>query len=63
MITGLVRQVKFNLAGVVYIADYVYFDKQTCKFVVEDCKGFKTPEYKNKKTLMKNLLNIEIKES
>lgn len=63
LITGLMKQVTFDLAGVEYRADFVYFDVQDKEWVVEDCKGFKTPEYKNKKKLMLNLLNIKIKES
>lgn len=62
-ITGISRQVRFNLQGVVYVADFVYFNIKERKWIVEDSKGFKTPEYKNKKTLMLNLLDIEIKES
>ena len=30
--------------------------------VVEDCKGFKTPEYKLKKKLMRAIYGIEVKE-
>jgi len=63
LITALSRQVRFNLAGVAYISDFVYFDIETKVWIVEDAKGFKTKEYKNKKTLMKNLLGIEIKET
>lgn len=44
-----------------YIADFVY--KQNGEVIIEDCKGFKTPEYKRKKRLMKKLLNIDIKET
>lgn len=44
-----------------YIADFVYTDKG--KTVVEDCKGFKTKEYKKKKRLMKSILGIDILET
>ena len=44
-----------------YIADFVY--NENGQIIVEDCKGFKTPEYKRKKRLMKKLLNIDIKET
>lgn len=63
LITALQRQVSFNLLGVIYVADFVYLDCETKQFIVEDAKGFKTKEYRNKKTLMKNIFNIEIKES
>ena len=62
-ITALTKQVRFNLAGVNYIADFVYFDIELKQFIVEDFKGFRTAIYKNKKKLMKNLLGIEIKET
>lgn len=35
----------------VYRADFMYFDKKTGKYIVEDTKGFKTPEYRIKKKL------------
>jgi len=63
IITALTKQVSFNLAGVNYIADFVYFDIELKQFIVEDFKGFRTAIYKNKKKLMKNLLGIEIKET
>lgn len=44
-----------------YIADFVYTEKET--EVVEDCKGFRTSIYKQKKRLMKRIYNIEIKET
>lgn len=47
--------------GMKYVADFVY----VCdgKVVVEDCKGFKTPEYKMKKKLMAFINHINIEES
>lgn len=47
--------------GMKYVADFVYF--RDGKFVVEDCKGVKTPEYKMKKKLMAYLNHINIEES
>lgn len=44
-----------------YVADFVYV--RDGKVVVEDCKGFKTPEYKMKKKLMAYLNHINIEES
>lgn len=44
-----------------YIADFVYF-KDGWR-VVEDCKGFKTEEYRLKKKMMYVLLGIDVKES
>ena len=44
-----------------YIADFVYM--RDGSKIVEDAKGYLTPEYKQKKTLMKRIHNIEIKES
>ena len=45
-----------------YIADFVYFDIKANKTIVEDTKGFRTPEYKIKKKLMLYVHNIRIKE-
>lgn len=44
-----------------YIADFVYI--KDGKTIVEDSKGFKTKEYKHKKSLMLKLFGIEILES
>lgn len=71
-IDGLLLQVPFELLpsfdlegvkyrGVRYIADFVYY--RNGKRVVEDCKGFKTPEYKLKKKLMAYINHINIEES
>ncbi len=43
-----------------YIADFVY--KQDGQTVVEDTKGYKTPEYIIKRKLMLYIHNIRIKE-
>lgn len=47
--------------GMKYVADFVYY--RNGKQVVEDCKGFKTAEYKMKKKLMAYLNHINIEES
>lgn len=71
-IKGLRLQVPFELVpsfecnGVKYremryIADFVYY--RNGKQVVEDCKGFKTAEYKMKKKLMAYVNHINIEES
>ena len=44
-----------------YKADFTY--KEDGKLVVEDCKGFRTPEYKIKRKLMLFLLEIRIRET
>ena len=46
-----------------YIADFVYMDAATGQRVVEDAKGYRTKEYKNKKRLMAKIHNIKIKET
>ena len=63
-ITGLVRQIKFQLVkGVVYKCDFLYYKIKDRKWIIEDKKGFKTKEYNTKKKLMLELLNIEIFET
>lgn len=44
-----------------YVADFVYV--RDGKVVVEDCKGFKTPEYRLKKKLMAYINHVNIEES
>lgn len=74
-ISGLERQVKFELipaqrdkeTGKVieracsYIADFTYYENGV--FVVEDSKGYRTPEYKIKKKLLLWVHGIRIKET
>lgn len=71
-IQGLRLQVPFELVpnfecdgvkyrGMRYVADFVYY--RDGKQVVEDCKGFKTAEYKMKKKLMAYINHINIEES
>lgn len=45
-----------------YIADFVYYNENG-ELVVEDTKGFKTPEYKIKRKLMLLVHGIRIKET
>lgn len=71
-IQGLRIQVPFELLpsfecdgvkyrGMKYVADFVYH--RDGKVVVEDCKGFKTAEYRLKKKLMAYINHINIEES
>lgn len=45
-----------------YIADFVY-DLPDGGTVIEDCKGFRTPEYKLKRKLFRHLYGIGITET
>lgn len=67
-INNLGEQVSFTLIegkgrvkAIKYIADFVYFDLQGVRHVL-DAKGFKTPVYRLKKKMMKLLHNIDIEE-
>jgi hypothetical protein len=73
-ISDLQRQVKFELlpaqrneAGklleraVSYVADFTYMENG--KLVVEDSKGFRTPEYKLKKKMLLYFTGHHIKET
>lgn len=76
-IVGLQRQVKFVLipsqkdpeTGKViereasYVADFVYVDRFTDQTIVEDAKGYKTPEYILKRKMMLWRYGIQIKET
>lgn len=73
-ITRLQRQVKIPLYGkdtclttdkgapIMYRADFVYIDVSSGERVVEDCKGFRTPEYRLKKAILR-AQNINILET
>lgn len=72
VIQGLCLQMPFEILpsfecdgvkyrGMKYIADFVYY--RDGKQIVEDCKGYKTAEYKLKKKLMAYLNHINIEES
>jgi hypothetical protein len=64
LISKPILQYEFLLPGPIkYRSDFVYYDYKELVFVVEDTKGFKTPEYKLKKKLMKAILQIQIKET
>jgi hypothetical protein len=63
-ITKPILQYEFILPGsIIYRCDFLYYCLENLNFVVEDTKGFKTPEYKLKKKLMKECLRILIYES
>ena len=46
-----------------YIGDFEYLDKKKGRFIVEDCKGFRTQTYRLKKALFQALYNKEILET
>jgi len=72
IIQDLKEQVVFELAPSVvvqcrkrpplrYIADFSYMEKG--RLIIEDCKGFRTPEYRIKRHLMMSVHGVEIKET
>ena len=67
-ISDLKRQVSYELIpkqqgerACSYVADFTYLEGG--KLVVEDCKGFRTPEYRLKRKLMLWVHGIRIKET
>ena len=67
-IQNLRQQVKYELTPKIgkerashYIADFVY--QENGLEVVEDCKGFRTPEYVLKRKFLRYRYGIEIKET
>lgn len=46
-----------------YVADFVYLIMETGEKVFEDCKGFRTVEYKKKRRLMFKIYGIKILET
>ena len=71
-ITGLSRQVEFQLTPniridgqlirkSVYIADFTYWEDG--KFIVEDCKGYRTDVYKLKKKMIAEKYGYLIRET
>lgn len=67
LISDLELQKRFDLIvnGVkvcTYVSDFCYAEKGKPGVVVEDSKGFRTPEYKLKKKLMVACHGIEIRE-
>lgn len=73
-IANLQRQVSFELIpsqkkdgkvverACTYIADFCYDDLENGEFIVEDAKGYRTPEYVIKRKLMLWLKGIRIEE-
>ena len=64
----LQRQVEYELNdggthSLKYIADFVYLDMATGETIVEDCKGFRTKEYRKKRRLMFKVYKIKIVET
>lgn len=68
VIAALERQKVFELGGdppISYRADFAYWDIETGEFVVEDAKSSATAKdkvYRLKKSLMKSIHNINIRE-
>lgn len=67
-ISDLKRQVTYELIpkqvgerACSYIADFTYYEDG--KLIVEDCKGYRTDEYKIKRKLMLWVHGIKIKET
>ncbi len=60
---GGIKKGKLIERECVYIADFVYFNKKAGAYVVEDCKGFRTKDYKIKKKLMLYIHGIRVVES
>ena len=58
---GGVRRGKLLEREISYIADFTY--KENGKSIVEDSKGFQTPEYKMKRKMMLYFHGIRIKET
>lgn len=54
---------KVILDSASYVADFTYYRSDTGEFVVEDCKGFKTPDYILKKKFLYFLRGILIYET
>lgn len=46
-----------------YYADFTYYDTRTKSYVVEDSKGYRTPDYKIKKKLMLWVYKIRVIET
>lgn len=75
VITGLKRQVKFELIpatilpsgkkqrAVTYVADFRYYDTRDGKWITEDYKGYQTEVYKLKKKLVFYIYGITILET
>lgn len=59
---GGVKKGKVIESACYYIADFVYVDEATGEKVVEDAKGFRTPEYRIKRKLMYDRYSIKVHE-
>lgn len=59
---GGVKKGKVIESACYYIADFVYVDEATGEKVVEDAKGFRTPEYRIKRKLMYDRYSIRVHE-
>lgn len=59
---GGVKKGKLIEQGVFYWADFVYFDTETGKKIVEDAKGVRTAEYIIKRKLLLWVYGIRIRE-
>lgn len=51
------EQIQFKRA---WIADFVYYDKETQSVVVEDVKGFFTDEFKKKRKIVEKIFGFKI---
>lgn len=51
-----------NIRAINYIADFVYWDINKNKIIVEDTKGYRTEVYKIKKKIFEYKYQIEIEE-
>ncbi len=60
---GEIRKGKIIEPARYYVADFVYYDAEAGKVVVEDVKGYRTPEYRLKKALMYDRYRIRVKET
>lgn len=60
---GGIKKGKLIERECVYIADFVYYNNKSGAYVVEDCKGFRTSDYKIKKKLMLYIHGIRVEES
>ena len=47
---------KHKVQDITYIADFYYFDTKINKYIIEDTKGFKTPDFKIKEKMLLKLI-------
>lgn len=56
-------RIDFNDAPIcTYVADFMYFDNDAKRNIIEDVKGVRTPEYRLKKKMMYAVYGITITE-